>query len=703
MFNSLQTSGLLSQSSTITVTNILLCVSFFILQAVSQPLAVQAQETLYVDATASGVNDGSSWDDAYIHLQDAIDEANINASSDFEILIAEGTYFPDEDNVAQIDGITGPAEGDHFSDDRSESFIIARDNIILQGGYPAGGGERNPADNRTVLSGDITQDDTIDENNITQIVADQAGENSYHVVSIGENILEIPGSGGELSNATRLDGVTITAGMADGSSTDDQTGGGLVNSQSDPVLIKVIFSGNLASARGGAVFSSGNPVFVNSTFAGNQAGADGGTIAGSGGAMYNSGNFGESSPVVINTVFSGNESTGSAGAIYNSAVNSGVSSPMIVNSTFSENTASGQFDCGGAIVNNSNSGGTSEPVITNTILWGNSSVGEGDEICNIAGGTQPEISYSILQGGTAGVSESDGSSTTEGNGVIDQDPMFTSTTGADGTPGTSDDDLTLQQGSPAINSGDAASLPSDTYDIDGDGNTSEPLPIDRAGNERSLGSSVDMGSYEAGADGVTLPVVTTNQATNISESEATLNGTVNPGGASTTVTFEYYPTLTPGESETEVAEQSPISGTTEQQVSATLTGLNSATEYTFILRAENSAGSSSGSELTFTTDQATSIGPGGDQLPQQFRLEQNYPNPFNPTTTIRYGLPQESEVTLKVYNSMGREVATLVQNTSRSAGWHNATFDASNLSSGIYIYRLQTEEQTLSDKLTLIK
>jgi len=138
-------------------------------------------------------------------------------------------------------------------------------------------------------------------------------------------------------------------------------------------------------------------------------------------------------------------------------------------------------------------------------------------------------------------------------------------------------------------------------------------------------------------------------------------------------------------------------------VSATVTGLDSATEYTFTISAENSAGSTSGSELTFTTDQATSIGPGGDQLPQQFKLEQNYPNPFNPTTTIRYGLPQESEVTLKVYNTMGREVATLVQSETRSAGWYNATFDASNLSSGIYIYRLKTSERMLSDKLTLIK
>jgi len=701
MVDFIQFQGTIKQTLTQVICSVLLFASFMMVHAMHLPL--MAQQVVYVDASATGANDGSTWSDAYVNLQDAIDEANLNASADYEIQVAEGTYYPDDDNVAQIDGITGPSEGDHFSDDRSETFVIARDNIMIHGGYPSGGGERNPMDNRTVLSGDITQDDITDDHNITQIVADQNGGNSYHVVSVGESILEIPGSGGELTNATQFDGLTITAGMADGSSTDDQTGGGVVITQSNPVFTGVLLSGNLASTRGGGVFSSGNPVFVNATFAGNRAGVDGGTFAGSGGAMYNSGNFDESSPVLINTVFSGNISTGSAGAIYNSAVNSGVSSPVIVSSTFSNNTATGQFDCGGAIVNNSNSGGTSEADIVNSIFWGNAAQGGGDQICNIAGGTQPEISFSLLEGGVAGVSESDGSSTTEGNGIINQDPMFANAAGTDGTAGTSDDDLTLQQNSPAIDAGDSASLPSDTFDIDGDGNTTEPLPVDRTGNERSLGGNVDMGAFETASNGVSAPVVTTNQATDVSESEATLNGSVNPGGSTATVRFEYYPTSAPEESETAEAGQSPVSGTGEQPVSATVTGLDSATEYTFTLSAENSAGSTSGSELTFTTDQATSIGPGGDQLPEQFMLEQNYPNPFNPTTTIRYGLPQESEVTLKVYNTMGREVVTLVQRETRSAGWYNATFDASNLSSGIYIYRLKTSERMLSDKLTLIK
>jgi hypothetical protein len=83
-------------------------------------------------------------------------------------------------------------------------------------------------------------------------------------------------------------------------------------------------------------------------------------------------------------------------------------------------------------------------------------------------------------------------------------------------------------------------------------------------------------------------------------------------------------------------------------------------------------------------------------------LEQNFPNPFNPTTTIRFAIPQNEHVTLKVYDLLGREVATLV-NEARSAGNHEAFFDASNLASGVYIYRLTAGNFIATKKFTLIK
>ncbi len=89
-------------------------------------------------------------------------------------------------------------------------------------------------------------------------------------------------------------------------------------------------------------------------------------------------------------------------------------------------------------------------------------------------------------------------------------------------------------------------------------------------------------------------------------------------------------------------------------------------------------------------------------LPASLQLKQNYPNPFNPTTQITFGLPEASEVTLEVYNMIGQKVAVLV-NEQRKAGNHTVRYDASNLTSGVYIYRIMAENYTASKKMMLVK
>ncbi len=90
------------------------------------------------------------------------------------------------------------------------------------------------------------------------------------------------------------------------------------------------------------------------------------------------------------------------------------------------------------------------------------------------------------------------------------------------------------------------------------------------------------------------------------------------------------------------------------------------------------------------------------QTPTEYSLSQNYPNPFNPSTVIKYALPQAGYVTLTVFNLLGEKVATLV-NEDMSAGTHSVEFNASDLSSGLYIYTIKASGFINSQKMVLMK
>ena len=89
-------------------------------------------------------------------------------------------------------------------------------------------------------------------------------------------------------------------------------------------------------------------------------------------------------------------------------------------------------------------------------------------------------------------------------------------------------------------------------------------------------------------------------------------------------------------------------------------------------------------------------------FPREFSLEQNYPNPFNPSTEISYQLSESGWIYLSIYDALGREVSVLV-NEEKVAGHHKVSFDAGELSSGLYFYRLQSQQGVITKKMLLVK
>ncbi len=99
---------------------------------------------------------------------------------------------------------------------------------------------------------------------------------------------------------------------------------------------------------------------------------------------------------------------------------------------------------------------------------------------------------------------------------------------------------------------------------------------------------------------------------------------------------------------------------------------------------------------------AVSIKNDGD-IVKSFELNQNYPNPFNPSTNIGFSLPSTTSVTLKVYNLLGQEVATLIDGAKMNIGTHSVLFDAGSLSSGVYFFRIEAGNFNSTKQMMLIK
>ena len=279
--------------------------------AYEAPVALcQAATTLFVDLTATGLNDGSSWTNAFTDLQPALDCADAGDT----IWVAQGTYLPTE----EPDGAT--------LGNRNKAFHLGNKDVKIFGGFIGTEtllGQRNWQVNTTILSGDFNNDDVTTGGGSTLLIASNS-ENAYHVfVMVG------------LSAASIFDGFTISGGNAnsaglytyEGETIFFASGGGLYNKgNSSPTLKNLNFSSNSSNSGGGGMLCQGSSsTLTDVIFTKNLTG-------GWGGGLYNV----SSSPVLDGVMFIENKALDEGGGM-NSDVSS---SPIVSNSIFLANYAS---------------------------------------------------------------------------------------------------------------------------------------------------------------------------------------------------------------------------------------------------------------------------------------------------------------------------------------------------------------------------
>ncbi|WP_240644854.1 T9SS type A sorting domain-containing protein [Cyclonatronum proteinivorum] len=143
-----------------------------------------------------------------------------------------------------------------------------------------------------------------------------------------------------------------------------------------------------------------------------------------------------------------------------------------------------------------------------------------------------------------------------------------------------------------------------------------------------------------------------------------------------------------------------VEATLFETQTGTIREIGEETEVTFYASPTTVQDAENRFNIILTYDEPTAVPPA--ETPSALTLRQNYPNPFNPTTVIRFELPATEEVRLEVFNVQGQRVATL-KSGSVQAGVHTVSFDASALSSGVYLYRLQAGNQVITRKMTLLK
>ena len=210
------------------------------------------------------------------------------------------------------------------------------------------------------------------------------------------------------------------------------------------------------------------------------------------------------------------------------------------------------------------------------------------------------------------------------------------------------------------------------------------------------GTGTPTGATEAGA----IANAPENLQATAGNAEVTLrwDAPLNDGGANITgYAYRYKESGGDFIAYTDIPESGPGEANAR---SYTVTELTNGLEYLFHVRALNEHGGGLPAEVVVMLP--TVINTESEELPTEVVLWGNYPNPFNPETTIRYALPQAGKARLAVYDLLGHEVAVLVDGL-QSAGHHTVRFDAGDLPSGAYVYRLQAQDKTIVRTMMLVK
>ncbi len=394
-------------------------------------------------------NTGLSWADAFNTLQDALFAAANSQGQIVEIWVARGLYRPDRG-------------GSETLNDRNATFKLAS-GLTIRGGFF---GNENPntfnladrvfTDNPTELSGDLLRNDVGDS---------FRGENSYHVVTAIET-----------DDTAILDGFIIRAGNADGTGLRSLGGGMNIQFGFPTILNCVILDNSAGTVGGGAYLLNSDATFFNCRFVDNTALDGGGLFVSVGG----------NSPIFANTQFRFNTADDDGGGI----VAANTSSPVFVNCTIAYNTAGDNY--GGVFAL-----GGGAPRFINSILWGNVSANDVDVQHQQISSVNVDVLYSCIQD-----DDPNDASIFPGTGNIDNAPRFVDV---------GNGNLRLRPDSPCIDAAATPALPPDLADLDHDGNTVEPLPLDAERRTRvvdvlsvpdtGVGDIVvDMGAFEFSLD-----------------------------------------------------------------------------------------------------------------------------------------------------------------------------------------------------------